>query len=134
MVCLTVFATLSLLTANRDQVLVEGTLASVTDYYVADYEALKVYATIQEELNATGHGFSVNQVNRQLETVLAQSESGQDLYYTVPCGEQHQLVVWLHIDKAKSTVTRLNWCLQANEELVYESEEAEFGELIGGGL
>lgn len=141
-VCLTVFAILALVTAKRDERLIDITLQSISSFYEADSKAKTILAIIHDSLQESERG--MDEVIGQIEisvggqipiTFDRQSQSLLDVIYTVPCGERQMLFVKLQLqnDHKNKGYQILEWVVQPKQIPDYEIHQEEFGELRIGG-
>lgn len=75
--CLTVFALLTLTTVQAEQRLSQRAARSVTDYYAADLQAQTILARLREE---SAHG------------------EGEEVTYTCPISEDQELLVRVYLE------------------------------------
>lgn len=95
--CLTVFALLSLSTVQAEKRLSDKAAQSVSDYYRADLEAEKIYARL-----------------RSGETVPGVMETKEVYRYSCPVSENQTL--WVELQKKDETWAILRWQVTARME------------------
>lgn len=102
LLCLTTFATLSLVSANADLKLTQKTAAAATEYYAADARAEEILARVDTALAAASKGSPSEYLNRcsqnlaALEEVSVEKAVGTLLVgYEVPINENRSLRVLL---------------------------------------
>jgi hypothetical protein len=123
LLCLTTFATLSMVSANADYKLTERAAEAVSDYYAADTIAEEMLAGISAELEALSQTVSGPEfLTRAAEEIPARvpgvegelSAAGQTLLrYRVPIGDIQELSVCLAVLAVPAPeggyVERLEW-------------------------
>ena len=96
--CMTVFALLSLRTAQAEKRVSDAAAQAVTRYYAADLQAQEIYARLKNG-----------------ETVDGVGEEGNRLFYTCPISANQVLAVELERNEGKFTVLR--WQVVAGAEI-----------------
>ena len=139
--CMTVFATLAVLGANRDKRFTEHTVESVKHYYLADARAEERLARIDEMLYKS-HGLTLEDVATNLWAyghVTPLTDTTLELSFQIACGTFQELVVVLQIEATEQdgenvfNYTKKAWYIKNIESLDYEDEGSAFDELIIGG-
>lgn len=109
--CLTVFASLSLVTANHERKLAEKTAAAVQQYYAADWQCEAIYEEIYHTLQSGVDAAQLQIAGVQVETQNAITY----LTYAVDIDSRQQLMVKLavlpegHIRTEQWLVTAQAW-------------------------
>lgn len=109
--CLTVFASLSLVTANHERKLAEKTAAAVQQYYAADWQCEAIYEEIYNTLQSGVDAAQLQIAGVQVETQNAITY----LTYAVDIDSRQQLMVKLavlpegHIRTEQWLVTAQAW-------------------------
>jgi len=101
--CLTVFAMLTLSSANAEKTLSDRTSSFVTGYYAADSEATKIRAAIADS-------FAKGALPESIEgTAITYERSGDAVYASFSCSvnDVQDLLVKLELTQGKDTV--LEW-------------------------
>ena len=101
--CLTVFAMLTLSTANAEKILADRTSLFVKGYYEADSRATEIRAAILESYSRGLFPESIYDVYIAYEP----SDAGTLVFYTCGISEVQELVVTLKLEENKDTV--LEW-------------------------
>jgi hypothetical protein len=103
--CLTVFAALSLVTASRELALADRTADAVTNYYTADSLAVEVYDALLENPDEPG----------EIRGVEIGTDSGSGtLCYAVPVDENQRLFIRLR--REGEALRILEWILEPTGE------------------
>lgn len=111
--CLTVFALLSLTTVQADVRLAEASVKAVSDYYAADAKAQEVLAQLRN--GAAPADIAVNARLEDPRTRMTHYE------YTVPISDTQELRVEVLVDKADGSYSVLRW--QAAPAQEWESDD-----------
>lgn len=109
MLCMTVFASLSLLTAKNDATLTEKTVAYTRAYYTADAHAQRIIADAAAAL-ASGAA---------LPTEIAQE--GDMLSFSVPVNDTAAIFVTLHTESNSKLIVD-NYGVNATQTQIVEDE------------
>lgn len=121
--CLTTFATLSMVSARADLRLTEKATAATEEYYAADAEAERILARIGEAVSGSGN--PREQVTSAVPeaAVVAGGDEQFTVLYSVPVGETQELVVQLAItpEAAEHRIRRLAWQVVQSGEWEPES-------------
>lgn len=96
--CMTVFALLSLRTAQAEKQVADASAQGVTQYYAADLQAQEIYARL-----------------RSGETVSGVDVEGNRFSYTCPISEHQVLAV--ELEQKDGTFTVLRWQVIAGAEI-----------------
>lgn len=96
--CMTVFALLSLHTAQAEKRVSDAAAQAVTQYYAAEAQAQEIYARLKNG-----------------ETVSGVERDGNHLFYTCPISTHQVLAVELEEDNG--TLTLLRWQVVAGAEI-----------------
>ncbi len=99
--CLTVFAVLSLATANTEKTLAEKSAQAVTDYYAADCRAVDRYHALAQSLSEGNCDFAA------LDMEVTPTGGFRTITYTEPVDDSQQLLVTL--SEQNGTLTILTW-------------------------
>lgn len=91
--CLTVFASLSLVTANHERKLAEKSAEAVRQYYAADWQCEEIYQQIYQQLQS---GVAVSQLTVPHVKVRQEGATAY-LSYAVALDERQQLAVQLAV-------------------------------------
>lgn len=136
--CLTTFATLSLVSANADYNLSAKTADATKNYYAADCEAEEKLQAVDAVLKEVYQGFGTDEAayRTQLQqdlrlshdcTLLLNDNGGALVEYEIPAGGERVLFVQLDISdhylKTDGTIKPVCW------QIVIPSEEDQFDDL-----
>ena len=127
LLCLTTFATLSMVSANADLKLTEKSAAAAQDYYAADAEAEQILAAIDayarqlwtQNPNPAAFADACQMLSSAVDggiTTLRPAGGNTMLaQYAVPINDTHQLAVELEIvpNSQGYTLTRNSWQVQS---------------------
>jgi len=115
--CLTVFSTLSFVTANYERRLAEKSAQAVTQYYAADWQCEDIYQQIYNKLQ---NGVAADQLG------IAGVQASQDatttiLSYTVPIDDEQALSVKLTV-LPEGAIRTDQWCVTAIRQWEYNEQ------------
>ena len=114
--CLTMFAVLSLVTSNSDMKLTERAVSSVKAYYAAEYEAEGNVLAIKKELDS---GSLPGELLRKFSDVGLSHEDGI-LRFVQPVDERRELSIALTVEKS-GELSVSEWLLRSNDQWNPES-------------
>ncbi len=116
--CLTVFSTLSYVTADQERKLAEKSALAIQQYYTADYQCEERYEQIAELLRS---GIPAEALPQQLDVQVVSKTDGYHIQYAVSIDEHQQLEVGL-LARADGALDIRQWKVAAVQEQVYEDE------------
>lgn len=117
--CLTVFATLSYVTANQEQKLAQKSALAIEQYYAADWQCEEYYEEIYNLLKA---GIAASELPQHLDVDVTSEGTAARIAYAVDVDERQQLQVQLI---AENGVLRTEtWAVTVNEQHEYNDELA----------
>ncbi len=107
--CLTIFAVLSVVTAGNAWTLAEKSADSVTNYYTADGEAVQIYQQILADYDGTlaPPDSLPTDVTALVETV----EGEERLSYWVPIDDNQML--WVQLSHTENVLQIVRWQVEA---------------------
>lgn len=117
--CLTVFSTLSFVTANHERKLAEKSTLAVQQYYAADWQCEELYQQIVQCLQTGGGIEQLEPLGVQIE----QADGVQYLTYAADIDAEQQLQVRLAVWPDGSVQTK-QWKVVAAREWEYKDEIA----------
>ena len=117
--CLTVFSTLSFVTANHERKLAEISALAVQQYYAADWQCEEIYQQIVQCLQTGGGIEQLEPLGVQIE----QADGVQYLTYAADIDAEQQLQVCLAVWPDGSVQTK-QWKVVATREWEYKDEIA----------
>ena len=117
--CLTVFSTLSFVTANHERKLAEKSALAVQQYYAADWQCEEIYQQIVQCLQTGGGIEQLEPLGVQIE----QADGVQYLTYAADIDAEQQLQVCLAVWTDGSVQTK-QWKVVAAREWEYKDEIA----------
>lgn len=115
--CLTVFSTLSLVTAHHEQNLAQKSAQAVQQYYQADWRCETRYQEILQQLQ---EGVRPEEL---CDAVVTPWQAGYRIRYAEPIDDQQQLEVCLYYDPGKKIIIE-QWNAVANTEWEYSENIA----------
>lgn len=113
--CLTVFSTLSFVTANHERKLAEKSALAVQQYYAADWQCEEIYQQIVQCLQTGGGIEQLEPLGVQIE----QADGVQYLIYAADIDAEQQLQVRLAVWPDGSVQTK-QWKVVAAREWEYK--------------
>ncbi len=124
LLCLTVFAVLTLQSASADLRLANKSAEASTRYYEADAEAERILAQIDEVLYILSESavdessYRANLTRAAADLGLPVTISGQTLTYSVPAGVNQRLEVGLELPwpATEERIKRVKWAVTAIEQ------------------
>lgn len=117
--CLTVFSTLSFVTANHERKLAEKSALAVQQYYATDWQCEEIYQQIVQCLQTGGGIEQLEPLGVQIE----QADGVQYLTYAADIDAEQQLQVRLAVWPDGSVQTK-QWKVVATREWEYKDEIA----------
>lgn len=114
--CLTVFSTLSFVTANQERELAEKSALVMQQYYAADWQCEEQYEQIYQKLRA---GIAVEQLQQELDVQVTKQESLYYITYAADIDETQQLQVLLAVSQDGSIHTA-QWKAVAVQQQDYD--------------
>ena len=117
--CLTVFSTLSFVTANHERKLAEKSALAVQQYYAADWQCEEIYQQIVQCLQTGGGIEQLEPLGVQIE----QADGVQYLTYAADIDAEQQLQVRLAVWPDGCVQTK-QWKVVAAREWEYKDEIA----------
>ena len=117
--CLTVFSTLSYVTANQEQKLAEKSARAIEQYYAADWQCEAYYEEIYNLLKA---GVAASELPQHLDVDVTSEGTADRIAYVVDVDERQQLQVQLI---AENGVLRTEtWAVTVKKQHEYNDELA----------
>ncbi len=126
--CLTVFSTLSYVTADQERRLAEKSALAMQQYYAADWQCEEKYEQILALLKT---GASMNEIARELDVQVKLQNDGYRINYAVDIDAYQQLEVQL-LARTDGTLYTEQWCTKASGQQNYDNTidvwDGELGE------
>ncbi len=112
--CLTIFAVLSVVTAGNAWTLAEKSADATTNYYAADSQAIQIYNQIAADFNGDfDQHFSFPAEFNYISHEISQIEGVNYLNYWIAIDENQQLWVQLSLSQTGQTLQILHWQVEA---------------------
>ena len=117
--CLTVFSTLSYVTANQEQKLAEKSARAIEQYYAADWQCEAYYEEIYKLLKA---GVAASELPQYLDVEVTETGTAAFIDYAVDIDERQQLQVRLAAEEGALRTEM--WAVAAKAPHAYSDEIA----------
>ena len=114
--CLTVFSTLSFVTANQEREQAEKSALAMQQYYAADWQCEEQYEQIYQKLRA---GIAVEQLQQELDVQVTKQGSLYYITYAADIDENQQLQVRLAVSQDGNIHTE-QWKAAAVQQQEYD--------------
>lgn len=115
--CLTVFSTLSYMTAAQEQNLAQKSALAMEQYYVADWRCEETYEQIEKLLAS---GASAGEIEKALDVQITQQGSALCMKYAEAIDDRQELRVQLISENGKLRTTE--WRVAATAQQIYNDE------------
>ncbi len=117
--CLTVFSTLSYVTANQEQKLAEKAARAIEQYYAAEWQCEAYYEEIYNLLKA---GAAVSELPQHLDVEVTAKGTAACIAYAIDIDEQQKLQVQLIAENGALRTEK--WAVTVKEQHEYNDELA----------
>ncbi|MDD3570936.1 MAG: hypothetical protein PHY44_07545 [Lachnospiraceae bacterium] len=107
LLCLTIFACISFMAANRDYKLSQKTAESLTQYYVADNKAEEILAEIDDSLKNNEEIESIESNLKDYKTIITKEGNVMNISYAVAVKDEMELAVSAKFTEGKVEI--LGW-------------------------
>ena len=117
--CLTVFSTLSYVTANQEQKLAEKSARAIEQYYAADWQCEAYYEEIYKLLQA---GVAASELPQYLDVKVTSDGAAACIAYAADIDERQKLQVQLIAENG--SLRTETWAVTVKEQHEYNDELA----------
>ena len=113
--CLTVFSTLSFVTAAQERELAEKSAQAIEQYYAADWQCEEQYEQILQELQ---NGTPVEKLPEILDIQVTKQKNGYEICYSKEIDAYQQLQVVLFA--SNGNLQTRQWCVKNIQQQTYD--------------